>query len=40
MKAIYKLNSNLLKIPGIKVQHKLDLFEELILPILNYGSEV
>jgi len=38
--AIYKLKSNLLKCPGITVQHKFDLFDKLILPILNYGSEV
>mgnify|MGYP000265360145 CR=1 FL=1 len=38
--AIYKLKSNLLKRPGITVQHKLDLFDKLILPFLNYGSEV
>ena len=37
--AIYKLKSNLLKRPGITVQHKLDLFDKLSLPILNYGSE-
>jgi len=29
--------SNLLKIPGITMQHK---FDKLILPILDYGSEV
>jgi len=40
LKAIYKVKSNLLKFPGITVQHKLDLFDELILPILNYGLEV
>jgi len=37
LKAFY--TSNLLKFPGITVQHKLDLFDNLILPILNYGSE-
>jgi len=40
LKAIYKLKSNLLKFPGITVQHKLDLFDTLSLSILNYGSEV
>ena len=40
LKAIYKVKSNLLKFPGITVQHKLDLFDKLILPILNYGLEV
>jgi len=40
LKAIYKLKSNLLTFPGITVQHKLDLFDKLILHILNYSSEV
>ena len=40
LKAIFKLQSNLLKFPEITIQHKLDLFDKLILPILNYGSEV
>mgnify|MGYP000157995390 CR=1 FL=1 len=41
LKAIYKVKSNLLKFPGITVvQHKLDLFDKLILPFLNYGLEV
>ena len=40
LNAIYKLKSNLFIFPGITVQHKLDLFDKLILPILNYGSEV
>jgi len=40
LKAIYKVKSNLLKFPEITVQHKLDLFDELILPNLNYGVEV
>ena len=40
IKAIYKLKSNLFIFPGITVQHKLDLFDKLILPILNYGWEV
>ena len=38
-KPIYKLKSNLLKFPGITEQHQLDLFDKLILHILNYGSE-
>ena len=40
MKAIYKVKPNLLNFPGTTVQHKLDLFDKLILPILNYGLEV
>ena len=40
LKAVYKLKSNLLKSPGITIQHKLDFFDKLSLPILNYGSEV
>ena len=40
LKAIYKVKSNLLKFPEITVQHKLDLFDKLILPNLNYGAEV
>ena len=40
LKAVYKLKSNLLKSPGITLQHKLDFFDKLSLPILNYGSEV
>ena len=40
LKAIFKLKSNLLTFPGITIQHKLDLFDKLSLPILNYGSEV
>ena len=37
LKAIYKVKSNLLKFPEITVQHKLDLFDKSILPMLNYG---
>ena len=40
LKAIFKLRSNLLTFPGITIQHKLDVFDKLILPILNYGPEV
>ena len=40
MKANYRLKSYLVKFPGLTVKHKLDLFDKLILPILNYGSEV
>jgi len=40
LKSIYKLKPNLLNFPGITEQQKLDLFDKLSLPILNYGSEV
>ena len=40
LKAIYKVKSNLIKFPGTTVQHKLDLFDKLSLPILKYGLEV
>jgi len=38
--AIFKFRSNFLKFPGIAIQHKFDLFDKLILPILYCGSEV
>jgi len=34
LKDVFKLKSNLLKFPGITIQHKLDLFNTFILPIL------
>ena len=40
MKALYKLQLDLYKFPCITVNHKLDLFDKLITPILNYSSEV
>ena len=40
LKAIFKLKSNLLKFPEITIQNKFDLFDNFILPILYYGSEV
>ena len=40
LKAISKLKSNLLKFPGITIQHKFDLFNKFILPILYYGVKV
>ena len=40
LKAIFKLKSNLLKFPGITIQHKFDLFNKFILPILYYGVKV
>ena len=40
LKAIYKLKSYVYKFSDIKISHMLDLFDKLILPILNYGAEV
>ena len=40
LKAIYKLQSYLYKFTDISVAHRLELFDKLILPILNYGSEI
>lgn len=39
-KAIFKLNKYLHKFTFISPRHKLELFDKLILPILNYGGEV
>ena len=39
-KAIFKLNSYLYKFTSILPKHKLDLFDKLIAPILNYSCEV
>ena len=39
-KAIFKLNSYLFKFANVSVKHRLDLFDKLILPILNYSCEV
>ena len=39
-KAIFKLNKYLYKFTYITPRHKLDLFDKLVSPILNYGSEV
>ena len=39
-KAIFKLNKYLYKFTCISPKHKLDLFDKLISPILNYSSEV
>lgn len=39
-KAIFKLNKYLYKFTFISPKHKLDLFDKLITPILNYGCEV
>ena len=39
-KAILKLNKYLYKFTFISPKHKLDLFDKLVTPILNYGYEV
>ncbi len=39
-KAVFQLNKYLYKFVDIPVKHILDLFDKLIVPILNYGSEV
>ena len=39
-KAIYKLKRHLLKFENLSIEHKFELFDKLITPILNYGSEV
>lgn len=39
-KAIFKLNKYLFKFKDIPLKHYLDLFDKLVSPILNYGSEV
>jgi len=40
LKTIFQMNKNLHKFISLSVQHRLDLFEKLITPILNYGSQV
>ena len=39
LKAIFKLNKCLYKFTAISVKHKLELFDKLVAPIINYGSE-
>ena len=39
-KAIFKLNKYLYNFPSVSVKNRLDLFDKLILPILNSSSEV
>lgn len=39
-KAIFKLNKYLYNFPNVSIKHRLDLFDKLILPILNYACEV
>lgn len=40
LKAIFKMNKHLYKFTELSVSHKMDLFDKLITPILNYASEV
>lgn len=39
-KAIFKMNKYLYKFTFISPKHKLELFDKLVMPILNYGGEV
>ena len=39
-KAIFKLNKYLYKFTFIPPKHKMELFDKLVTPIMNYGSEV
>ena len=40
LKAIFKMNKHLYKFTSISVSHRIELFDKLILTILNYASEV
>ena len=40
LKAIFKLNRYLYNFTNITPRHRLELFDKLVTPILNYGSEV
>ena len=40
LKAIFQMNKYLYTFSNLTVRHKIDLFDKLISPILNYGSEV
>ena len=40
MKAIFKLNRLLYNFTNITPKHRIELFDELVTPILNYGCEV
>jgi len=40
LKAIYQMNKYLYKFTDITVQHKLDLFDKRVSPILNYACDV
>ena len=39
LKAMFKMNKHLYKFTSILVSHRIELFDKLILPILNYASE-
>ena len=40
LKAIFKMIKYLYKFTDMPINHKIDLYDKLISPILNYGSEV
>ena len=40
LKAIFQMNKYLHKFTSLSVEHRLNLLEKLITPILNYGSQV
>ena len=40
LKFFFQMNRYLHKFTSLSVQHRLDLFEKLIIPNLNYGSQV
>ena len=40
LKAMFMMNKYLYNFTALKTSHRLDLFDKLITPILNYGSEV
>ena len=40
LKALFKLKKHLNKFVDLQVSHRMELFDKLILPILNYGSEI
>ena len=40
LKAIFQINKYLYKFTDTTVKHRLDLFDKLISPILNYASQV
>ena len=40
LKAVYKLNSYLYNFTNISIRHRLELFDKLVPPIMNYGSEL
>ena len=40
LKAIFKLNRYLYNFTNITLKHRIELFDKLVTPILNYGSKV